>query len=386
MTKHSRFFQLPKGHCFIFGPRGTGKSCWLKDHLTDASWIDLLDPVSFRTYLTHPEHLADFTKALPAGTTVVIDEIQRVPELLPMVHKIIESTMGIQFILTGSSARKLKRDGIDLLAGRAVMKRMHPFLASEMGNSFDLQAALDLGMIPLVRSAPEPKLTLKSYIDLYLQEEVKAEGMVRRIDQFSRFLEAISFSHGSLLNLAEVARDCQVKRSTVVGYVDVVEDLLIARLIPVFSKRAKRSLTNHRKFYFFDCGVFRSLRPAGSLDTHQESAGAALEGLVFQHLQAWIDYSAISLQIHYWRTRSGSEVDFILYGNDGFYAIEVKNGKTIHPQDIRSLHSFHEDYPECTPILLYRGQDILKRENILCIPVDLFLKNLIPGKNALDFV
>ena len=167
---------------------------------------------------------------------------------------------------------------------------MHPFMAAELGSRFDLEAALRLGLVPLVVMADAPERTLRGYIDLYLQQEVKAEGMVRRLDDFGRFLEVVSFSHGQLLNVAEIARECVASRNTVESYLGILEDLLIAVRIPVFRRRAKRAVVAHGKFYFFDSGVFRSLRPAGLLDAGAEIEGAALEGLVLQHLRAWIGY------------------------------------------------------------------------------------------------
>jgi predicted AAA+ superfamily ATPase len=313
-------------------------------------------------------------------TPVVIDEIQRVPQLLPVVHQLIEQDKSLRFVLTGSSARKLRQAGVDLLAGRALLTAMHPFLAAEMGELFDLEESLRLGMVPLVRMAEEPTSTLRGYIDLYVQQEVKAEGLVRRLDDFSRFLEAISFSHAQVLSVAVVARECSATRNTVESYISILEDLLLATRLPVFARRAKRATVTHAKYYFFDCGVFRSLRPTGPIDPREEIVGPALEGLVFQHLRAWIDYRRADLRLHYWRTQAGSEVDFVLYGGDGFQAIEVKNTRSIRPQDLRGLRAFKEDYPECTPLFLYRGEETIERNGVLAMPVDRFLRQLHPDR------
>lgn len=383
MTKLKRFFKESRQHFFLFGPRGTGKSTWLKENYADAGWIDLLDAASYRSYLARPERLEKFVEAHTLRRNIIIDEIQRVPQLLPVVHKLIESNPEIRFIMTGSSARKLRRAGVDLLAGRAIVKKMHPFMASEMGEYFDLETSLKLGLIPLVRSSDEPQLVLQGYINLYLQQEVMAEGLIRNIENFSRFLEAVSFSQGSILNITEIARECEVKRTTVAGYIGILEDLLIARQLPVFSRRAKRALISHTKFYLFDCGVYNSLRPAGPIDMTRELSGPALEGLILQHLQAWIDYSNYSMNIYYWHTRAGSEVDFVIYGKEGFYAIEVKNSEIIRTKHLRSLKTFIQDYPESEAIFLYRGKEILKSDDIYCIPIDIFLKNLIPEKELL---
>ena len=380
MANVPRFFDDNAGSYFLFGPRGTGKSTWLRARYPDAAWIDLLDAETERTYYTRPERLTEFLAAHDGRRTVVIDEIQRVPELLPLVHRHIELDKSRRFVLTGSSARKLRREGVDLLAGRALLCSMHPFMAAELGHGFDLAAALRVGLVPLVVMAAAPDRTLRGYIDLYLQQEVKAEGLVRRLDDFSRFLEVASFSHAQLLNVAEIARECVASRNTVESYLGILEDLLIATRIPVFRRRAKRAVVAHAKFYFFDCGVFRSLRPAGLLDAGAEIDGAALEGLVLQHLRAWIGYGNADCRVFFWRTRGGSEVDFVLYGADGFHAIEVKNGRSLRPADLRGIKTFHRDYPEATPLLLYRGSETLERDGVRCMPVDRFLRELVPGR------
>ena len=364
----------------MFGPRGTGKSTWLRTRYPDAAWIDLLDAQTERNYYTRPERLTEFLAAHADRRAVVIDEIQRAPELLPLVHRHIELDKSRRFVLTGSSARKLRREGVDLLAGRALLCSMHPFMAAELAERFELEQALRLGLVPLVVMADAPDRTLRGYIDLYLQQEVKAEGMVRRLDDFSRFLEVASFSHAQLLNVAEIARECVASRNTVESYLGILEALLIATRVPVFRRRAKRAVVAHAKLYFFDCGVFRSLRPAGLLDAGGEIEGAALEGLVLQHLRAWIGYGSADCRVYFWRTRGGSEVDFVLYGAAGFWAIEVKNGRSLRPADLRGIRAFRHDYPEATPLVLYRGGETLERDGVRCLPVDRFLRTLVPGR------
>ena len=379
MEMVGRFFQAPRQSFFLFGPRGTGKSTWLKQHYRESVVIDLLAPELFRLYSARPERLREITSGSKVKT-IIIDEVQKVPELLDVVHELIEEGNGFQFILTGSSARKLKRTGIDLLAGRAVVKTMHPFMAAELGESFSLANSLQIGLVPLITSALSPQETLDSYVALYLKEEVQMEGVVRNIGAFSRFLEAASFSHGSTINVSEVARECQVKRKTVDNYLEVLEDLLLSFRVPVFSRRAKRHLISHPKFYYFDSGVFRSLRPAGPLDSSHEIDGAGLEGLVAQHLRAWIAYSHKPCNLYYWRTKSGVEVDFILYGQDTFWAIEVKNSAKINYKMLKGLTAFKKDYPEAQTLFLYRGNEQLLINNTLCLPCEQFLRDLIPGQ------
>lgn len=378
MNNKSRYIVEPAQSFFLFGPRGTGKSTWLAQNSPDALTVDLLEPDLCRSFQAYPERLNDLLAGNPDASTVVIDEIQKVPELLSIVHQQIEKNKR-RFILTGSSARKLKRSGMDLLAGRAVLSSAHPFMASELGADFSLEEALLKGMVPLVLDADDPARTLAAYVSLYLREEVVAEGLVRNIGNFTRFLEALSFSHGSLLTVSEVARECEVSRKTVEGYISIMEDLLLGCRLPVFSKRAKRILIKQSKFYYFDAGVFRSIRPRGPLDRPEEIDGGALEGLVFQHLRAWVDYSEESTELFFWRTQSGTEVDFVVYGESQFCAVEVKNGQKITRKDIRGLKTFQKDYPESKVVLLYRGKVKMHMDGVLCIPCGEFLRELRPN-------
>ncbi len=376
----NRFFQGTNQSFFLFGPRGTGKSTWVKQHLKTALYIDLLAPEVYRLYSARPERLREIAEAQKSVSTIVVDEIQKLPQLLDVVHQMMEKRPEWRFVLTGSSSRKLKRSGVDLLAGRAVLKSMHPFMATELGDKFSIEEALTIGMVPLVKNSASPEETLNAYAALYIREEVQMEGLVRNIGAFSRFLESASFSHGAVLNISDVARDCQGGRKTVEGYFSILEDLLLAFRIPVFTKRAKRYLSFHPKFYYFDVGVFKSIRPFGPLDAPQEIDGAALEGLIAQHLRAWNSYSGDLCKLYFWRTKSGNEVDFVLYGGDTFCAIEVKNTARIHSKSVNGLLAFKEDYPEAQTFLLYRGKERIKIKNILCIPCEEFLKNLIPQK------
>jgi len=376
---YERLFQEPKSSYFLFGPRGTGKSTLAAWRHPNALLIDLRLHRERLRFSSDPDHLKSLVHALPDGSTIVIDEIQKVPDLLPIVHLLIEEKRRWKFILTGSNARKLKREGIDLLGGRALKKTMHPFMAVEIKERFQLEEALLYGLIPLRFDSENPKETLEAYISLYLEEEVKAEGLIRHVEPFSRFLQAMSFSHGSLLNITNISRECQVKRTTVDSWISILEDMLIAYQIHVFTNRAKRELSTHPKFYFFDSGVYQALRPQSIKDTQTELDGQALEGLVAQHLIAWKDYTLEKHTLHFWRTRAGVEVDFVVLGPLGFWAIEVKNSNRILPADLRHLSSFKEDYPEATAMLIYRGKERMVKKDILCIPCEEFLKELVPN-------
>jgi predicted AAA+ superfamily ATPase len=376
---YTRVFKGPeKASYFLFGPRGTGKSTWLREQYTNALWVDLLRPAEERAFSMKPELLTERLLARPDVETVVIDEVQKVPKILDEVHHLIESRKDIQFILTGSSSRKLRRGGVNLLAGRALWKNFHPFIACELGENFQLEAALKTGMIPLVYTSSIAEESLEAYVDLYLQEEVKAEALVRQVGEFSRFLYAMAYSHGCVLNITNVSRECEVARKTVESYLHILQDLLLGYTVPVFEKRAQRLLTAHPKFYFFDPGVFRVLKKSGFADLSTEAEGAALEGLVAEHLRAWIDVKTPRPELYFWRTRAGTEVDFIICGQSCFYAIEVKNGGNLSPHDLRGLKEFQKDFPEAKAILLYRGLEIIQREGILCVPAQVFLKKLHP--------
>ncbi len=374
-----RFFKAPADSFFIFGPRGTGKSTWLTKFFPDAYLVDLLDDRTFRSHIAYPERIKQIVGANPQTKRYIIDEIQKAPALLDSIHSLIEEYKTHQFILTGSSARKLRRGGVNLLAGRALLTHFHPFMAAELGTGFSLDTALRDGLIPLIVSANEPGRTLATYITLYLKEEVKEEGLVRDVGAFARFLETISFSHGSILNLSNISRECQVSRKIVENYISIIEDLLLGYKLPVFTKGAKRAMTAQSKFYLFDAGVYNHLRPKGPLDSPDEIGGMALEGLVLQHLKAWCDYSDEQVGCYYWRTRGGSEVDFVLYGENHFHAIEVKNAKQIHPKSLKSLKTFLHDYPEASVMLLYGGSEKLMIDGISCWPVEDFLLKLKPN-------
>ena len=381
----SRFLKIPDQSCFLLGPRGTGKSTWLRDQLPDALYLDLLDPALHRSLGARPERLRELLAGLPGKDTVVIDEIQRVPELLTVIHAVLEGPSPPRFVLTGSSARKLRRGGVDLLGGRAVHRTMHPFMAAELPE-FDLDRSLRIGTLPLVMGAPDPSDVLDAYASLYLDQEVRAEGLARNVSGFTRFLESVSFSHGAQLNVAAVARECEVERKVVAGYVGILEDLLLAFRLPVFRKRAKRATVAHEKIYLFDAGVFRSLRPKGPLDRPEEMDGQALEGLVAQHLRAWAAYSRNDAELFFWRTRAGAEVDFVVYGESGLQAFEVKNARRVHSSDLRALRSFRADYPEAQTAVLYRGSERLRIDDVWCLPVADFLRRTTPDRGLLTWL
>lgn len=378
MNIHRSLKPPEKRSFFLFGPRGTGKSHFLRSYYRDAKTIDLLDEKTLMDFSAHPERLEAVVSAMANGEVLVIEEVQKAPNLLSKIHQLIEEPRfpNVYFALTGSSVRKLQREGVDLLAGRAVLKTLHPFTAGELGENFNLEKHLALGMLPLVWSSPNPQATLESYVALYLKEEVKAERLVKNLATFTRFLEAMTFSHGEVLNLSNVARESGVKRSTCDGHLEVLEDLLLGYRIPIFKKRNRKQTVDSDKFYFFDSGVYQSLKPSGPLDDPGATKGPAFEGFIEQHLRASISYRNCGEEMFYWRTKAGNEVDFVVYGPDRFDAVEVKNSTNIRPKDLSGLKSFLADYPEAQAKLVYRGNHRQKIGNITCIPAEDFLRNL----------
>ncbi|OGQ67577.1 MAG: ATPase [Deltaproteobacteria bacterium RIFCSPLOWO2_12_FULL_50_11] len=372
---YSRLFNLPENKSFfLFGPRGTGKTTWVQATFPSGIYLDLLEAGLFNDLITHPQRLENL---IPKDFRdwVILDEIQRVPELLNEVHRLIEKYK-YKFILTGSSARKLKKQGPNLLAGRALTRFFHPLTVKELGDDFSLEHSLKFGLLPSVSIESQPKGYLESYVKTYLQEEIQQEGLTRNLGAFSRFLEAASFSQGSILNISSVARDCAVERKVVENYFTILEDLLIAYRIPIFSKKSRRRMIVHPKFYFFDVGVFKTLRPMGPLDMPEEAQGAALETLLFQELLALNDYLHLGYKIYYWRTASDIEVDFILYGERGIKAFEIKRTAKVQDSMLKGLKAFRNDYPPTRCYFIYGGEKRMWMDDIEIIPVHEFLKIL----------
>ncbi|MCC7071425.1 MAG: ATP-binding protein [Deltaproteobacteria bacterium] len=359
---------------FLFGPRGTGKSTWLRQVFPDAVHLDLLDLRLYTELLAHPERLEAMVR--PTGRPVVVlDEVQRLPALLDEVHRLIEARRW-RFIMTGSSARKLRRGGANLLAGRARTLTMHPLTAHELGKRFVLEGSLRHGHLPMACTEPDPAGYLASYAGTYLREEVQAEALTRNLDAFARFLVTASFSQASVLSVAPIARELGVARKSVEAWFDLLDDLLLGVRLPVFTRRARRALVAHPKFYLFDAGVFRALRPRGPLDSVEETDGAALETLVMQELRATNDNHGLGYQLSYWRTRDGKEVDFVLYGERGLHAVEVKRSGRFRDEDLDGLRLFRADYPAARCALLYGGEREYDFEGIRVLPLSRALPRL----------
>ncbi len=359
---------------FLFGPRGTGKTTWIKHSFPDSIYIDLLESANFNDLLASPQRLANFIPPHFKGW-VIIDEVQRVPEILNEVHRLIELSK-FRFILTGSSPRKLKKKGQNLLAGRALTYHFYPLTAGELSLEFKLEHSLKFGHLPCAYTEPDQNKYLESYVSTYLEEEIRHEGITRNLSVFSRFLEAASFSQGSILNISEVSRECAVERKTVEHYFNILEELLISYRIPVFAKRAKRRLVLHPKFYFFDVGVYRTLRPMGPLDSPEEVEGAAYETLLLQELIAVNALYGLGYKIHYWRVSDGTEVDFVLYGKQGLLCFEIKRTGKIKSQHLKGLKSFKKDYPMAKQYFIYGGEKRQYIDGINVLPFKDTLQNL----------
>ena len=373
---YPRVLKPPKNKSFfLFGPRGAGKTTWVKNTFPEAVYIDLLEAEVFNDLLASPQRVGGF---IPKGYKgwIIIDEIQRVPELLHEVHRLIEKYR-YKFVLTGSSARKIRKKGVNLLGGRALTYQMHPLITAELGEDFDIKHSLQYGHLPCVYTEDDPKKYLESYVKTYLEEEVRQEGLTRNLSAFARFLESASFSQGAVLNISNVARDCGIERKTVENYFCILEDLLIGYRLPVFTKRSRRRLTHHSKFYFFDAGVYRTLRPKGPLDRPEEIESIAFESLLFQELRAVIANFALDYKLYYWRTFSNIEVDFVVYGDKNIFVFEVKRAKKIYsPKLLSGLKSFRKDYSRARAFFVYGGERVMQKDGIEIYPLDLLLKNL----------
>lgn len=372
---YSRLLIPPKGKSFfLFGPRGTGKTSWVRQAFPDARYIDLLESELFTALLANPGRLAHMIPPQFADW-IVLDEVQKIPALLDEVHRLIE-TRRLKFVLTGSSARKLKRKGVNLLAGRALTCFMHPLTVGEVGKDFRFTRTLQWGQLPSVYGEVDPQRYLEAYVKTYLQEEIQQEGLTRNLGAFSRFLEAASFSQGAVLNITAVAQECAVERKVVETYFTILEDLLLAWRLPVFTKRAKRRMAAHPKWYFFDVGVYRTIRPMGPLDRTEEVEGMAYESLLIQEVRAMNDYLALGYQLYYWRTANQVEVDLVLYGSRGVVAFEVKRARRIADQDLRGLRSFLRDYPMARAYLIYGGTEPQYFDQITVLPMEQCLREL----------
>lgn len=323
-----------KSH-FLLGPRQTGKTFLIRQTLPGARVYDLLDTSTYLALSQNPGLIAEELR--PRDRVVVIDEIQRLPELLNEVHRIIESR-GVRFLLTGSSARKLRRGGVNLLGGRARTKYLHPLTYGELGDLFELERAVERGLLPSIYFSDDPEADLQSYAGLYLEQEIAAEGATRNIPAFSRFLKVAALCNGTVVNFTGVANDAQVPRTTVYEYFDILKDTLILQELPAWRKSSKRKPLVSSKYYFFDVGLVGILQ-GRPFRTGTPEFGQAFETYLMHELVSYRDYIS-GESLSYWRSTSGFEVDFIIGDHT---AVELKAKKTVAPQDLRSLRALRDE-------------------------------------------
>lgn len=357
---------------FLFGARQTGKSTILRTQFPDSTYIDLLDTNLASRFRRNAGLLYDILSDKPEGTIVIIDEIPEVPELLNEVHRLI-SEKNIIFVLCGSSARKLKRKGYNTLGGRAWPVYLYPLVSAEIPD-FDIDRAINVGMLPPHYLAKNPLRRLSAYIDVYLKEEIKEEALVRNLNAFQRFLEAAALTDGEMVNNNNIAQDCGVSATTVSAYFDILEDTLIGYRIPAFTKTVKRRLVQAPRFYFFDIGIVNHLLHRQGLVRGSADYGHAFEHLIVQELKAYLAYTHSNEQLTYWRTYTGIEVDLVI-GN-ARVAIEIKSSEEVLPRHLKGLRAFAEEHPDSRRIIV--SLDPLTRctGDIECIYVYDFLRIL----------
>jgi predicted AAA+ superfamily ATPase len=359
---------LKKKSYFLFGPRQTGKTSLVENSFKNIKVYNLLDSDIYLTLSRRPSRLRE--EISKDDKIVVIDEIQKLPILLDEIHLLIEK-LNVNFLLTGSSARKLRRGGVNLLGGRARSRTLHPFIFEELKN-FNLLRALNYGLIPSIYLSDSPEEDLKAYAGDYLREEIAAEGLTRNIPAFSRFLEVAALCNGTLINYSQISNDAQVPKSTVQEYFKILQDTLIAEEVRAWKHTKKRKPVSTSKFYFFDIGVVRHLQNRSLLKEKSPEFGDAFETYIFHELKSYIDYSSQG-SINYWRSKSNFEVDFII--ND-ISAIEVKGKANISNRDLKGLKALREEQLLKNYIVVSLEDRPRKADNIQILPWKIFLGKL----------
>ena len=361
---------------FLFGARQTGKSILMRSLFPDATYIDLLETDVQHRFRMQPSLLRDILNNHPDNSLVIIDEIQQVPELLNEVHLLI-SRKQIRFVLCGSSARKLKRQGVNTLGGRALPEQLYPLVSDEIPD-FDLQRALTHGLLPKIYLSERPTRLLQAYVDIYLKEEIQAEALVRNLKSFTRFLEVAALTNGEIVNYNNIATDCGVSAKTAAEYFSILQDTLIGYLVPAFVSKQKRRLVQAPKFWFFDVGVANHLLHRKDLVPGTVEYGHAFEHFVVQELIAYLGYHYNEHRLTYWRTYTGLEVDGVITNHAGepILAIEIKSAQEIMRKHLKGLHAFHQEYPDCP--LMCVSLDKLNRESegVQLLYISDFIKQL----------
>jgi predicted AAA+ superfamily ATPase len=362
---------LKKKSYFLFGPRQTGKTSLIRHTMENVRIYDLLDSVDYLSLSQNPSRLMQ--ELSPQDRIIVIDEIQRLPNLLNEVHRIIEER-GIRFLLTGSSARKLRRGGVNLLGGRARTQYQHPLTYRELKNRFDIAHVAERGMLPSIYFSDDPGADLQAYVGSYLQQEIVAEGATRNVPAFSRFLKVAALCNGRVVNFTNVANDAQVARTTVYEYFEILKDTLVLHEVPAWRKSQKRKPLASSKYYFFDVGVVAALQ-GREFRIGTPEFGEAFETFIFQELVAYRDYISGD-SVSHWRTKSGFEVDFIIGDHT---AVEVKAGKNISNQHIKALRALAEEHALKRYLCVCQEERPRKIEKVSVVPFKQFLDTLWSG-------
>ena len=378
---YRRLLTPPKGSFFLFGVRGAGKSTWAREQFPDAYVVDLLDESRYQTLLANPGLLAMELRSLPAQRVVVLDEVQRVPALLNEVHRAIESARR-RFVLLGSSARRFKTAATNLLAGRATLRTLYPLVPAELDEHYDLERVLRFGSIPLVWQADDPRATLEAYVQLYVREEIRAEALVRNLPGFLRFLPVAALFHGQVVNVAGLARDAATARTTVEGYLGILQDTLLATLLPAFEPRLRVRERRHPKLYWVDPGLVRAakrqLGPVGA-----EERGPLLEGWILTVLLAHNERSALFEDVTYWAPLQArqTEVDFLLRRGREYLALEVKAQSRFSSPQLSGLRAIADLPRIARRVLVYLGERRLRTDDGIDVwPLDFLLEKLAEGR------
>ena len=380
----TRIADLPDNRSFfLFGPRQTGKSSLIQTKFNDDCWtLNLLHGEEYARYAKHPaQYRLDAAEKIRTLNTrrFILDEVQRIPELLNEVHALMEEHPDRQFILLGSSARKLKRGGANLLAGRAVQRLLFPFTVAELGERFNLEDALRFGTLPplLGQSNAEKQDTLMAYTETYLREEVQMEGLVRNLGGFYRFLEMAGAASGELLNFSNIARECRLPVRTVQSYYEILEDTLIGFRLQPWLKSERKRLVAHPKFYFFDTGVTNAINRRLAAPPDPRLAGRLFEQFIVLELHRQLHYARSENRIFFWRTNTGSEVDLILERHGELIgAYEIKLATEVSGNAFAGLRSFRNDNPTVPVAVVYRGTQAYRVDDIRVIPWKMFLNEV----------
>ncbi len=367
--------QSPKESFFLWGPRQTGKSTYLKEMYPSAIWVDLLKTDELIRYTNNPSLLREELASIKEIALVIVDEIQKVPLLLNEVHWLIENKK-IVFGLCGSSARKLRREHANLLGGRAVRYELHGFVWDELKEDFELVKLLNQGYLPRHYLSSSPYRLLQAYINDYLKEEIREEGLVRNLPVFSNFLEAAALSDTEQVNHATIARDCGVSNTSVKEYFQILVDTLLGVYLPSYTKRPKRRVIQAPKFYFHDVGVVNMLAKRNNIEQGSELFGKAFENWIFHELCAHREYSESFYELFYWRLASGIEVDFII--DDMKYAIEAKATQRVTSDHLKGLRQLIEDHPNIKRrfLICLEPKSRTTEDTIEILPYQNFVKEL----------